>query len=249
VSSGSDGSSTPRSRRSRPAKPALSREAIVDAGLDILQREGFEALSMRRVAQELDTGPASLYVYVANVRALHALLFDAAIGTVAIEETDPARWREQLRDLILRMTTMMSEDFPGIAIIGMAEIPLGDNCVRLTESMMSLLRAGGASDEAIAYSGDLVFMYATSTAYKHSLCRSLYEDRGHERQELSRVAERLTSLPADRYPTVASVGSLMVRGTGRERFLLGLDMIVDGLLSTPTHGRLSEAGWSVPPAG
>jgi hypothetical protein len=203
---------------------------------------------MRRVAQVLDTGPASLYVYVANRGELHALLFDAAIGTIEVEETDPARWREQLQALITRMATMMVEDFPGIAILGMAAIPTGDNALRVTESMMSLLRAGGASDQAVAYAGDLVSMYATAIAYEQSLYRTLYADPGHEERELARVLERFTSIPADRYPTMASVGPLMVRGTGPERFMLGLDMIVNGLLSTPTDGRLSEVGWGEPKA-
>src|SRR3954453_9693604 len=56
----------PRSRRNRPAKPPLSRDAIVAAALEIARTEGVEALSMRPVAQALDTGPASPYVYVAD---------------------------------------------------------------------------------------------------------------------------------------------------------------------------------------
>jgi AcrR family transcriptional regulator len=240
----------PRSRRARPSKPELSREAIIDAGLDIVRAQGIQALSMRSVAQKLDTGPASLYVYVANRDELHAVLFDAAIGTIAVEETDPARWREQLQGLITRMATMMVEDFPGIAILGMAAIPTGDNALRVIESMMSLLRAGGASDQAVAYAGDLISMYATAIAYEQSLYAMLYADPDHEERELARAMQRFTSIPADRYPTVASVAPLMVRGTGHERFLLGLDMIVNGLLATPTDGRLSEVGWGgQPPPG
>jgi AcrR family transcriptional regulator len=47
-----------RSTRDRPAKPALSREAVVDAGLHVLRAEGIDAVTMRRVAAALDTGPA-----------------------------------------------------------------------------------------------------------------------------------------------------------------------------------------------
>jgi AcrR family transcriptional regulator len=233
----------PRSRRDRPAKAALSREAIVDAGLEILRTEGIDALSMRRVAQHLDTGPASLYVYVAGRDELHALLFDAAIGTIEVEETDPARWREQLHGLITRMTTMMAEEFPGIAIMGMAAIPTGDNALRVTESMMSLLRAGGASDQAVAYAGDLISMYATAIAYEQSLYATLFADPDHEQREIARIAERFSHVPADKYPTMASVAPLMTRGTGQERFGLGLDVLINGLLATPTDGRLSDAGW------
>jgi AcrR family transcriptional regulator len=236
----------PRSRRDRPAKKALSREAIVEAGLAILRTEGFEALSMRRIAQELDTGPASLYVYVANREELHALLFDAAIGTIAIEETDPARWREQLHGLITRMTTMMAEEFPGIAIMAMATIPTGDNAMRVTESMMSLLRAGGAEDQAIAYAADLISMYATAIAYEQSLYRQMFDDPNFEEHELARVMERFQNIPADRFPTMASVAPLLTRGDGHERFALGLDILINGLLATPTAGRLSEQSWGDP---
>jgi AcrR family transcriptional regulator len=235
----------PRSRRDRPAKTALSRDAIVDAGLEILRAEGFDALSMRRVAQQLDTGPASLYVYVENRDALHALLFDAAIGTVTIEPTDPERWREQLHALITRLTTMMSEEYPGIAIMGMATIPTGENALRVTESMMSLLRAGGAEDQAIAYAADLISMYATAIAYEQALYQQLYADPSHEESELARVMERFTAIPADRFPTMASVAPLMTRGDGNERFSLGLDIIINGLLSTPAAERLSAMGWGL----
>src|SRR3954470_17142136 len=125
----------PRSRRERPAKPPLSRDAIVAAALEIARTEGVDALSMRRVAQALDTGPASLYVYVADRDELHELLFDAAIGTIETEPVDPARWREQLKALVRRMVTMMAEDFPGMAQLGMARIPSGDNVLRITEAM------------------------------------------------------------------------------------------------------------------
>ena len=81
---------SPRSRRDRPAKPALSREAIVDAALAIVREEGIDALSMRRLAQALDTGPASLYVYVANRDALWELLFDAALATVRPSRPTPS---------------------------------------------------------------------------------------------------------------------------------------------------------------
>ena len=123
---------------------------------------------MRRVAQALDTGAASLYVYVSDRDELYDLLFDAAIGTIETEPTDPARWREQLRALAHRMVTMMSDEFPGIAKLAMARIPTGDNALRVTESMLSLLKAGGASDQAAAYAADLVSMYVTAIAYENA---------------------------------------------------------------------------------
>jgi AcrR family transcriptional regulator len=231
----------PRSRRERPAKPPLSREAIVAAALDIARTEGVEGLSMRRVAQALDTGAASLYVYVADRRELQELVFDAAIGTIEIPPVEPEHWREHLKELARRMVKMMAEDFPGMAIMAMSHIPTGENAMRGVEAMLTLLKAGGASDEAAAYAADLLSLYVTAIAYEESLYARLYSDPQHEEHEVARLAERFAALDAGRFPTMAALGPAMTRGDGRERFELGLDVIINGLLATPMEGRLTHA--------
>jgi AcrR family transcriptional regulator len=234
---------SPRSRRDRPAKPALSREAIVDAALAIIGKEGLDALSMRSLAQALDTGPASLYVYVANRDELWDLVFDAAIASIETEPTDPARWREQLHALGKRMLHMMVVEYPGIARLAMARIPVGDNALRVSESLLSLLKAGGVGDQAAAYAADLFSMFVTANAYEQSLYAQLYADPEYERREVERIAKRFADLSPERYPTIASLGDKLTAGDGDERFSLGIDVIVNGLLQTPTEGRMSPAVW------
>ncbi|HWT94064.1 MAG TPA: TetR/AcrR family transcriptional regulator C-terminal domain-containing protein [Solirubrobacteraceae bacterium] len=231
---------TPRSRRDRPAKPALSREAIVAAALEIAAEEGVEAVTMRRLAQALDTGPASLYVYVAGREALEELMLETAAGEVEVEETDPERWREQLHSLLERMGRMMSERYPGMAKLGMARIPVGDNVMRITESMLSLLKAGGASDQAAAYAGDILSMYVGAIAYEQSLYAQPADDPEAIGAEHERIHRAFVAADPGRYPTVAALGPAMVRGDGHERFRLGIDVIINGLIATPMDGRLSE---------
>jgi AcrR family transcriptional regulator len=237
-------STVPRSRRERPSKAALSREAIVAAALAITREEGLDAVSMRRIAQALDTGPASLYVYVANRDELHALLFDAAIATIETEPVDPERWREQLKALGRRILKMMVEDYPGIALLAMTHIPVGDNALRVAESMLALLKAGGASDQAAAFAADFFSTYVNAIAYEQSLYATLYSDPEHELREVERISQRFATLDPKLYPTMAALAPAMTRGTGEERFELGMDMLINGLLATPTEGRFSPG----PPA-
>jgi AcrR family transcriptional regulator len=234
---------SPRSRRDRPAKPALSREAIIDAALAIVREEGIDALTMRRLAQSLDTGPASLYVYVSNRDELWDLVFDEAIASIETEPTDPARWREQVHALAGRMVRMMVVEYPGMARMAMARIPVGDNALRVNESMLSLLRAGGVGDQAAAYAADLLSMYVTATAYEQSLYAQLYSDPEHEQREVARIAERFAAVSPERFPTIAALRDQLTTGDGEERFSLGLDVIINGLLETPTEGRLTRSGW------
>ncbi|WP_279583358.1 helix-turn-helix domain-containing protein [Fodinicola feengrottensis] len=64
----------------RPAKPALTRESIVGTAVMLMGAEGLNRVTMRRLAQELDTGAASLYVYVRNTAELHAAILDDLLG-------------------------------------------------------------------------------------------------------------------------------------------------------------------------
>ena len=237
---------SPRSRRDRPAKPALSRETIVDAALTIVRAQGVDALTMRRLAQTLDTGPASLYVYVANRDELWDLVFDAAVGGIETEPTDPARWREQLHALTGRMLRTMVVEYPGLARLAMARIPVGDNALRVSESVLSLLKAGGVGDQAAAYAADLLSMYVTAIAYEQSLYAQLYSDPEHEQREVARITQRFAAVSPERFPTIAALRDQLTTGDGEERFSLGLDVLVNGLLATPTEGRLTRAAWGEP---
>ena len=77
------------SRRDRPAKPPLSRAGIVAVALRVMGEEGLERVTMRRLAQELDTGPASLYVYVDNTAELHGAILDELLASVDFDPDVP----------------------------------------------------------------------------------------------------------------------------------------------------------------
>src|SRR5215472_7094770 len=62
----------------------ITREAIVETALRLLDGEGLDALSMRRIADELDTGAASLYWHVGSKDGLLDLIFDHVVGEVEV---------------------------------------------------------------------------------------------------------------------------------------------------------------------
>lgn len=83
-------------RRGRP--PRLSREAVLDAGLALLDRSPDEPLTLSRVAEEVDAVPAALYRHVGS----HDELIDGVLGRVLegirFEIRPRASWRSQVRD-------------------------------------------------------------------------------------------------------------------------------------------------------
>src|ERR1700753_2787597 len=97
----------PRLTPDRPAKFPWGEEWIVDGALRIVRDEGVDAVTMRRLATELDTGPASLYVYFSGRDALLNAMLDRVAAMVPLEEPDPARWREQVHRLLEWMLKAM----------------------------------------------------------------------------------------------------------------------------------------------
>src|ERR1700677_1702604 len=131
-----------RSTRDRPAKAPLSEEAVVDAALTVLKSDGLEAVTMRRVAAALDTGAASLYVYVRGREGLLQAMLARVMSTIELEPPDPSRWRAQLGSLLRRMHQTLV-DHPGIAAMTLAGPPTTGAVLRLTENLLGTLLAGG----------------------------------------------------------------------------------------------------------
>jgi AcrR family transcriptional regulator len=155
--------SEPVSRRGGPVRPALSREAIVEAALALAARQGLDAVSMRRVADELDTGASALYVYVRNRDDLLAAMFDHAMAAVATAALPAGDWRGRLTALLLR-SIGVAGGHGGLAKIALTTVPAGPNAVAVTEQVRALLAEGGLGEATIAAALDLLALFVTGAA-------------------------------------------------------------------------------------
>ena len=87
-------------RPARRRRDPISKEAIVAAAIGLLDREGLAALSMRRLAEELGAGAASLYWHVGSKDGLLDLVLDEVIGEGKIPDPDPEHWQEQVKEML-----------------------------------------------------------------------------------------------------------------------------------------------------
>lgn len=218
--------------RARPARAPLSQDAIVQAALRVLDRDGAAGLSMRRVAEELGTGPASLYWHVAGKDALINLIIDRVTGEIALPEPDPDHWLEQLRDWLLEVRRVF-ERHPGVAALTLGRIPTGPNTVRWAEWTLALLRGAGIPDRVAAFAGDLLGLYLGATGYEAALppMTSATGEPLSPEESVAAVRDYFASLPADQFPNVLATLDELFSGGPEERFELGLDVILRGLAS------------------
>jgi len=213
------------SRRSRPAKAPLSRAAIVAAAFDILKQDGLDGLTLRRVATALDTGPASLYVYFANLGELHAEILDAAQAEVEFPGPGKHGWRARLKALLTSYMLVLYNN-KGLAQLAMTHIACGPNALRVVETVLALLMEGGVLETRAALGVDLLLLHVTAVAAEQSNWR----DNGND---FARAKEVFNTLSADDYPLLHASRELLFSTSGKARFLWALDVIVDGILAAP----------------
>jgi len=138
----------------------LNLERIATAALAIADTDGFAAVSMRRVAQELGVGTMSLYYYVKTKAELIAAMDDALMAEV-VAPTLPEDWRKALTT-IARRTRDVFVRHPW-ALCSMQTAPPGVNAMRHAEQCLEALGKTGLTTEQkltlLALVDDFVFGY------------------------------------------------------------------------------------------
>jgi AcrR family transcriptional regulator len=144
-------------------RAALSRAAIVAAALGVADRDGLDAVSMRRVAEELDTGASALYVYVKNRDDLLGAMFDQAMAGVADAPLSGGDWRQRLTGLLMDSIAAGS-GHGGLARVALTTVPDGPNATAIAGQVRGLLIEGGLPAATMPAALDLLALFVTGAA-------------------------------------------------------------------------------------
>lgn len=227
-----------------PRKKPITVERITDAALEVVATEGYDALTIRRVAAVLGTGPSSLYSHIVNKDDIDELLIGRLYAEVVLPRPDPAAWREQLvgvytqiRDLYLR--------YPGISPAALATVPTHLETLRVGEGILAILLAGGIEPRVAAWARDALSLYVSAYALERSLVQ---QRRQHQDQEWllghEELLDRFTALPAETFPHTRRHAAALISGTGHDRFEFALGLLVNGLRPAPADPASQRIGQS-----
>jgi len=211
-----------------PTKQPLSQGLIVDTALRVLEAEGLDAVTMRRVAQELDTGPASLYAHVSNKEELQQLMLDRVAGEIEVPEPDPEHWQEQIKQFALNSQRVWVQ-YADIAKVSLANIPTGPNQLRIAERMLAVLRAGGVSEQAATWALDRLALMIDADAIEAGIYRKKTAEGVDLEAYFGQITEYFKSLPPEQFPHITSMVDSLTSGDGDQRFEFGLDVFIRGL--------------------
>jgi AcrR family transcriptional regulator len=194
-----------------------------------MQAEGLDRVTMRRLAQELDTGAASLYVYVRNTAELHAAMVEELLGEVDLSPVTAAGdWRERLMKVLWFYTSILFEQ-PGLAQSVLVTRPAGPAYLRLVEGILALLSVGGVHQDRAAWAVDLLLHLATSTAAEQGTRKRAIDAHDEE----GALVAALLAASADTFPQIAALGMELMSDGGPDRLRWGFDVLINGILQTP----------------
>lgn len=206
---------SPSPRRGRP--PKLSRERILEAALDLIDREGIGGLTMRSLARDLQVDPMALYRHVRDKDDLLGAMCDHLLSDLDPIDAD-APWEPQVRDLAIRLRDRFAAR-PAL-LPALASAPVTPAGIVMAGRGIDLLVRAGLDPPTANGAFNAVFSYVLGYAVIEASIPPPAD------QEPLRAAA-LAHLGADDAPPHLDAAIELMNGPGD--FQLGLDLVLDGL--------------------
>ncbi|MBT1092682.1 TetR family transcriptional regulator [Streptomyces sp. WAC 05379] len=223
-------------------QPALSRATIVREAIVMLDAEGVEALSMRKLATRLNAGAASLYRHVATKDELMELAVDEVAAEIDVPPADSPDWRAAVAQAAHSFRTTALRHPWLSSVLGQAGLAyLGPNLMSYSERLAALFTTAGFPDPNGAIDAVLSYVIGMSTtegAWLITVARS----GETEADFIARLMPAAQQAVADhehlakgyaQTEEVATTDPATMRDT---KFAAALDIVLDGLalrLETP----------------
>lgn len=212
-------------------KPKLSLEEIIEAAIGLADHEGIDALSMRRLAQELGVGTMSLYRYVPSKKELLDLMLDAVVGPSLERCSAPARgWREFLT-ATAHEGRKMYLGHPWALQTNWSRPVLGPSSVADLELFMSGVNGLPLSDQEKMSLVTALDSYVLGTVRQELMWQEAATESGitHEEFWEYQLPALERAMASGRFPTMAALGEDTFDGDWEESFEFGLTLFLDGL--------------------
>jgi AcrR family transcriptional regulator len=229
------GSMATSTRESTPVRVPLSRERILATAVALADRDGVDAASIRKIAQELGVVPMALYRHVANKDELLDGMVDAVVGEIDPPESG-VHWKTAVRRRILSARRALLRHPWARQVMESRSEPT-PTVLAYMDSMIGMFRAGGFSIDLVHHT-----MHAMGSRLM-GFSQELFDDTGSV--DPAEAAQTQQAMAAH-YPHIAElVGAVMhddasVVGSGCDdqfEFEFALDLMLDGLEKLGADGR------------
>jgi TetR/AcrR family tetracycline transcriptional repressor len=211
-------------------RSSLTSREVARAALAMVERDGLDGLSMRRLADGLGVQAASLYWHVQSKDHLLDLMAGELFSMLSLPVPAPGgNWRGGLRDLSAAYYRFLLSHRDAGRIVAGRFVLIG-HLARHLEPFGGLLRRGGCADTDIAYGLYAIVIYIQGFVLQQQAPLTGDSAAGAaELDALARIREGLSHLPQDKFPVTTALAEPLTRPDIERRFFFGLDLLIDGL--------------------
>jgi TetR/AcrR family transcriptional regulator, tetracycline repressor protein len=209
----------------------LSKDAVIDRALALADTEGLDALTIRRLANELGVTPMALYWHFRNKEALLTGLADRIWAEIDTAVDPAADWPQQLRGMLESLVRVLRAHRCATQILLSGEKFSSDAALRATETALDVLRRGGfdavhASELARAALWTGLMLVMSTPGFDPALSDAELTEL------LRRNRVQLAMLPPDRYPRLVEAAVPMTACAEEDQefhFRFGIDLFIGGV--------------------
>jgi AcrR family transcriptional regulator len=220
----------------------ITRDVVLAAALEIIDRDGADALSMRRLARALDRDPMILYRHAPSKAALLDGVAETVLAQLQVNSADPD-WAGQLREVARRFRALALAHPHVVPLIVTRPLatPLGlrpRGTLRPLEDILALLTRAGFSGP------DALHIYRALFGFLHGHILDELQEltvSPDETDDLLRLG--LHRLPVSEFPLLRGLAPVLAAYDGTAELERGLDILLTGLTTT-----LNPPGQTRPPA-
>jgi len=213
----------------RGPKPRISLDAIVDVAVTIADTEGLEALSMRRIGQELGVGTMSLYRYVPGKEELLDLMLERVNAPgEAVQLGDD--WRTAMQTLGRSLWALYTSH-PWLPLVDQTRPLLGPNALRGMDLAVASLEETGLSGQQQVAVISAIESFVMNAARNHNGVAMAEQSTGVSNDEFWAAQEPVLTkaMESGAYPHVAALDMDAFGMAGEDFMEFGLTLLLDGV--------------------
>ncbi len=220
---------------SRGPERVLDIDAVVTAATDLADREGLEAVTMRRLATELGVATMTLYTYVPGKAELVDLMIDAAYQRLPLADTTGRPWRQRLT-AVAAENRALYQAHPWAAAVSTVRPPLGPGLMAKYEHELGALEGLGLTDVQMDDALTHLLSFVQANARAAADTRAAHMDSAMDDQAWWAANASLLArvLDQEAYPLATRVGTAAGTAHGSAHdpdhaYHFGLDSLLEGL--------------------
>ncbi|MGM0879223.1 MAG: TetR/AcrR family transcriptional regulator [Bacillota bacterium] len=207
---------------------SLDQSKIIHTAIDLINKDGLKKLSMRNVANALNTSAASLYWHIENKYELLQLLSEQISKKISFPDSSK-EWYEQLIELGNEFRQALQSIRDSVEIMT-ETVPMTPDRLQLIENIYQVLIKAGFMSEDVPAAASLFNNYVLSFVRDEMMQVHIAKTQGLQvGKALEQARDMFQSLPVNKYPAIVELAEYSVAINYDKQFEFGLQVLLDGL--------------------